>query len=93
MTVTQMEAVAQVLRLHPLRNPYSATQYESLSPIHFSNWEELSKKLLTYGIKYKKGRPHDRDDSQANRCFVLTGGCDGVLRGAFEYQRCAHLLT
>lgn len=58
--------------------------FESVSPVYFSNPDELAKKLGTMKPKHHKGRV-PVDNSQVNKYY--TSGEDGVPRGTFEHGR------
>lgn len=73
-----------------LNAPWPATRFASLSPITFTNADQLCKKLKSYnqkpGNKSTLRVRCESDSSQANKAFVMTGQED-LSRSSFEQQR------
>ncbi|KAF8966174.1 hypothetical protein BDZ97DRAFT_723826 [Flammula alnicola] len=83
LTVEQTQSFARAMAL-PLPNPrvtLAPREFESLSPITFSNVEAFTKKLSVLKPKAKK----PGDSSQANRGY--NDGRDNLYRGGFEHGR------
>ncbi|KAI0950112.1 hypothetical protein AcV7_008677 [Taiwanofungus camphoratus] len=79
-----------LFRRPPYSAPWPSERFISLSPIHFANKQELTKKLRTLSSakKEKNGQPRDR--SQANTSYTVGGEGHspvGQSRANFEHQR------
>ncbi|OSD08496.1 hypothetical protein PYCCODRAFT_1356917 [Trametes coccinea BRFM310] len=79
----------------PRDRPYSASEYESLSPVQYPTKLDLATKfaMLTSNKKATDGRPRDR--SKANTAYTARGdglSPDGIARSSFEHQRVLYRL-
>ena len=82
-TKEEAEQIANSLgERHPQSPPLSVANFESLSPIHFYDVEDLGKKISSLKPRGAKNRG---DTSQANRGYDKAR--DDFHRGAFEHGR------
>jgi hypothetical protein len=82
--------------LERVREPWRASQFLSLSPIYFDTKDELSAKIASYKQrprnKNRREFEEPKDNSQANRGYVLAGTNAEHYRAYFEQQRVLYRL-
>ena len=93
-TPAQMNKISSYCRGGRLGRGQLASDYASLSPIHFRSLSDLERKVRSYLQKARKGAKAFRretvgnpvDNSQANKPYFL-GNSANTSRANFEHQR------
>ncbi|KAA1469358.1 hypothetical protein DENSPDRAFT_599480 [Dentipellis sp. KUC8613] len=89
--VEDFRRIQQSLRLMwPKKRPFTAQDFISLSPIHFSSSQDFTDKLNYHKVNAKKNK---YDSSKANNAFSNENSGEGYPWAAFEFSRLLYHLV